>query len=121
MPSPERGGHNPEQEPIPYYQAARFAGEQPAGQAYFQAHEAIYSTPESDLSVYRLQLNQIWHVAIIGDLPPEDLREKLQTILAAGEPAHLDPFVLKILKLRRDQANKQGSWVEGHYRPGKHL
>lgn len=123
MPSPERPGgtHRKEHEPLPYYQAARFAGEQPAGQAYFAAQEALYDEPDCDLSVYRLQIDRISHVVVLGDPPPQELEQELQTILSTGEPASLSPEVLRILRERRARAIKRGLWVERHYRPGKQL
>lgn len=128
MPSPEgekRPNHQPEgkpeQEPTPYYKAARFRGEQPAGRAYFQAQDAIFNDPDCDLSTYRFLLQQISHVAVIGEPPPEDLEKKLQEILSTGEPTPLPPNILKLLTERRNQATKQGPWIERHYRPGQKL
>ena len=71
MPSPEQSAGGPpesagrqEQEPPPYRRAARFAGERPAGDAYFAMQRVIYEAPQPmDLSVYRLRLNDLWHVA----------------------------------------------------------
>lgn len=122
MPSPEHrpGGGNPEQERPSYSQTARFAGEQPAGRAYRQAQQAIFQT-DCDLSTYRLQVNQVWHVAVLGEPPPKDLDEQLTGILAAGEPATLPPDVLKLLTQRRAEAAKLAPWVQRHYRPGKRL
>jgi hypothetical protein len=127
MPSPEGGPRHqppegkPEQEPAPYYKAARFRNEGPARRAYFQAQEILFDTPDADLSAYRFLLEQIWHVAVLGEPPPEDLAEKLQTALARGEPASLPPDILKLLAERREQAAKQAPWVERHYRPGQNL
>lgn len=118
MSSPEQRGGG-EQEQAPYYQAARFRAERPAGRAYFRAQEAIFQA-ECELSTYRLQLNRIWHVAVVGEPPPEDLDELLRGILAAGEPATLPPDVLKLLHERGIQARRRGTW-EGHYWPGKRL
>ena len=126
MPSPERGPGDPEQhprrehDPIPYQRAARFAGEQPAGQAYFAAQRVIYEAPQPiDVSVVRLQFQQVWHVAALGLLPPAPVLQALQDILATGEPAELPRAVWQALAERRAQASKRGPWQEGHYRPGK--
>ena len=128
MPSPERGPGGPEQhsrrehEPIPYQRAARFAGEQPAGVAYFQAQEAVYAAVGAvDVSVYRFQLDRIYHVAVLGQPPPPELDATLAGILAAGEPATLPPQVLQQLAERRRQASRQAPWVQRHHRPGKRL
>ena len=128
MASPERGPGGPEepvsreQEPVPYHRAARFAGERPAGVAYFQAQEAVYTAAGAvDLSVYRLQLNHIYHVAVLGQPPPSELDATLATILAAGEPATLPTQVLRQLAERRAQATKQAPWIQRHHRPGQRL
>lgn len=123
MPSPEHGDRNQgkENEPIPYYQAARFADEKPAGRAYFQAQETLFRNPDCDLSVFRVQLNRISHVVLLGDLPEPELEQKLLQILSSGEPASLPLDILKVLQERRVQAIKRGPWVERHYRPGKRI
>jgi hypothetical protein len=95
MPSPEgASGYQPpegkpEQEPVPYYHAARFRYENQARRAYFQAQDLLFHTPESELSAYRFQLERIWHVAVLGEPPPEDLAQKLETVFARGVPTEL--------------------------------
>ncbi len=128
MPSPEHqpGGqreHPPgsEQEQVPYYRAARFATERAAGQAYFAVQDAIFTAEECDLSAYRLQLNRISHVAVLGQPPPEELDQTLAGLLATGEAMALPPDVVKLLVQRRNQAARDSAWREGHYRPGKQL
>jgi hypothetical protein len=127
MPSPEQEQGpfqqegKEEKEPKPYYKAARFNGEQIAGKAYFQAQDAIFNDPGCDLSVYRFQLNRIYHLAVLGESPSAELAQKLQEILSTGEPVPLPDNILQILSERRNQAIKKGPWVERHYRPGQHL
>jgi len=123
MPSPERPrGSEAEHEPQPYSRAARFPGEQPAGRAYCQAQDAIYRAREEvDLSAYRFHLDRVWHVAVLGESPPAELDERLQQILAAGEPTDLPADILQQLLARRAQASQLGGWVEGHHRPGRRL
>ena len=96
MASPERGPGGPEQyphrehDPVPYQRAARFAGEQPAGQAYFAAQRVIYEAPQPlDVSVFRLQVNRLWHVAALGLVPPAPVLQAIEEILATGEPTEL--------------------------------
>lgn len=126
MPSPERGGPPPdqpshrEQEPVPYHRAARFADERRSARAYRQAQDAVFAI-ECDLSVYRILVNRIPHVAVLGQLPPADLDRRLDHILAAGEPVTLPDTILTALATRRAQASRLGPWVEGHYRPGTPL
>ncbi len=106
-----------EKGPIPYCRAARFKNEQIARKIYFQAQDAI-ETPECDLSAYRFHINYIYHVAVLGESPTEELDQKLQTILSPGEPISLPSNVLKVFVERRNKAIKQGPWVERHFRPG---
>ena len=117
-PPPAETGGNPEQEPRDYVHAAYFANEHIAGHAYNQAQEAIYTGPPNDVSAYRLILEERWHVAVLGEPPPEDLDQKLQAILDQGVPATLPEDIVDYLKQRRAEAMKRGQWVEGHYRPG---
>lgn len=126
MPSPEHaaGSPGPEDqpppghEPLPYYRAARFPGERPAGAAYFAVQRVIYEAPPpTDLSVFRLQLNRLWHVAALGILPPAPVLQAIENILAAGEPADLPAEVWQALEQRRAQATQHSEWVERHYRP----
>jgi hypothetical protein len=107
----ERRGELP-----PYHQSARFAGEQPAGAAYEQLQEAIFSGPPNDLSAFRLIVNQDWHVAVLGLTPPDQLRRTLDQVLASGEPVDLPPEILQALAERRRQQIRHGSWIERHYR-----
>src|SRR5712692_1742018 len=84
-------------EPPPYLRAARFSGEQAAGQAYEQVQEAIYGGSPNDLSAYRLIIKKIYHVSVFRQPPPKDLQQQLENILAAGEPAELPPDVVTLL------------------------
>jgi hypothetical protein len=111
----------PEQPPElrSYLHAARFGGERPAGRAYVRAQEAIRTT-ECDLSTFRLRLNQVWHVAVLGQAPPETLDRSLRRILAWGEPTTLPDDILQQLWERRAQAIKLGPWLERHEQPPEH-
>src|SRR5687768_9113720 len=120
MALPEHGDSGPDQpdnqplaegEPIPYLRAARFTGERPAGQAYFQVQEAMYTAEPNDLSAYRLRLREVWHVAVLGEPPPADLGQRIDAILAAGEPVTLPDDVVTALAERRAQTIRQGPWT----------
>ncbi len=104
-----------EQEPTVVCRAARFNGERPAGKAYSQAQKAIYRA-DCDVSVYRMQIDRVWHVAALGISIPEDLDHRLQAILVSGEPATLEPGLVKMLWDRHVQAAKKAPWIERHYR-----
>jgi hypothetical protein len=129
MASPERGQgppdpeHHPapEPEPRPYQRASRFAGERPAGDAYVAAQRVIYEGPPNDLSVYRLQVNRLWHVAALGVLPPAPVLHALEAILDRGEAAELPAEVWQALRDRRAQAIRRAPWSERHFRPGQRL
>ena len=131
MPSPEgekrrpRGRNVPEQSPKPdgegelWYRAAHYSHEPEAVTAYTAAQDTIFHN-ECDLSAYRLLLDQIWHVAVLGGVPAEvALQERIETVLyATGTRTELPEDVLAILNERRQQARALGPWVEGHHRPG---
>jgi hypothetical protein len=119
--SPEHQESEPhkEQDPAPYYLASKFSGERPAGTAYFQSQELIFNAPDCELSVYRFQLSRIYHVAVVGDKPEQQLEDKLKDILSKGEPTSLPSIVLQLLLARRQQQIQHGPWVERHYRPGQ--
>jgi hypothetical protein len=104
-----------------HHWAARFASEADAGQAYFKAQDALLHGPDNDLSAYRLQLNHIWHVAVLGEQPPRSLERQLRRILAAGDSTTLPAEVLELLRERRARATQLGPWVEKHQWPGEHL
>ncbi len=110
----------PDPEPSPWYRAARFAGEQPSERAYFQAQDTIYQN-DCDLSAYRLLLEDIWHVAVLGGQPTiTALQQELErTLYAEGEPTTLPDEILVYLFDRRAEQSTRGPWMEGHYRPGK--
>jgi hypothetical protein len=127
MPSPEgRGGQSRQpresEEPNiehlqpPYHKAARFTGEQPAAKAYFEAQEVIFNDTESELSAYRLMLNTIYHVAVLGEQPSQETDDAITRILSLGQPATLPTEALAALNARRIDMKQHGSWVEGHYR-----
>lgn len=101
-----------------YCRAVRYSEEPPSAQAYFQAQNMLAGVTY-ELSTYRFQLDQGWHVAVLGDMPPEEFDQQIQSILAAGEPTTLPSDILILLNQRRLQAAAIAPWVEGHYRPGK--
>src|SRR3989337_1112254 len=104
-------GPDPEKQPEPYYLAARFGREHIAGLAYSQAQQTIFGQ-DCDLSVYRFQLNRVWHVAVLGEEPPTNLQSVLQRILSLGDPTTLPTEALRLLIQRRTDATRQGPWVE---------
>ena len=100
-----------------YHQAALFSGEQPAGRAYNQLQDAIFRSPECDLSVYRLLLRRDWLVTVIGIPPAETLDWRIRQILSRGVPMMLPEEIVAALQQRRAEATRLGPWVERHQRP----
>jgi len=125
MPTPEQDPHDrdhlPASEPTTYQRASRFAGERPADRAYAVAQQVIYEAPDCDLSVYRLQLNQLWYVAALGRVPPASVLQAIEQIFDRGEPAELPTDVWHALQERRRHATRLGPWVERHRRPDEPL
>ncbi len=124
MSSPEHGqtGENTERSPIGerYDLAARFPTEHLARRAYFRVQEAVFRAP-CDLSVSRFLLDRVSHVAVIGVPPPDELDRRLRRILRTGELTPLPGNILLLLWQRRLEANRDGPWVERHFRPGRPL
>ena len=122
--SPERpgGGHEQDQPDRPYYRAVRFTREGEARRAYFAAQEFICTDESSsELSTYRFLLNSVWHVGVLGERPDDAAEQQLQRMLRGGLPTELPDDILDALAERREQATKQASWVERHYRSGTDL
>src|SRR4051812_30396128 len=99
MPSPESrpGGGTPEQESGSYQRAAHFFGERPAGRAYSQARDAIFAAKDCDLSVFRVQYDRDWLVAVLGEPPHETLGRQIDRILSRGEPVTLPADLIQAL------------------------
>ena len=97
-----------------FLQVARFAGERPAGRAYNQLQEAIFRSPECELSVFRLILDRQWHVAVLGDPPVETLEWRIRQVLSRGVPTSLPRDIVEELERRRADATQLGPWVERH-------
>jgi hypothetical protein len=106
--------HQQESPPEPYFRAAQFRSERAAGHVYFQAQELLFRTP-CDLSAFRLQYSQLWHVAVVGEAPPEDLDRRIELVLSRGQPAELPDEVVRLLQERGAMMRQQGPWSEGHY------
>lgn len=118
MSSHETFGGQPERREAPsdaYSVAARFENQLDAGRVYESVQESIFDA-RCDLSVYRLQLDSVWHVAALGEPPPSDVDREIRGQLAKGEPTQLPDVVMGALLERRTQATRIGPWVEGHYR-----
>jgi hypothetical protein len=81
----------------------------------------IFADTDRELSAYRLMLNAIYHVAVLGEQPKPETDEAITRIISQGQPTTLPNEVSAALNARRLEMKQHGSWVEGHYRPGKRL
>jgi hypothetical protein len=81
----------------------------------------VYQDDAAELSAYRIMLNTLYHVVVLGEQPGAETREKIRRALSPGEPTSLPADILKALNHRRIEMKQHGEWVEGHYRPGKRL
>ncbi len=102
----------------PYCIAARYRSEQLAGRVYARAQSTLFAAEGCDLSAFNLQLDRIWHVAVLGEQPAPALDRRLRLILSTGTPTQLPDEVMHILLARRAEAIRLGPWVEGHHKPG---
>ena len=104
----------------PFCRAARFSGSVDSRRSYVIAEQAIAGAA-AVISVYRLQLRRIWHVAAISDvMPTAELQQLIESAISMGEPVELPIEVLTVLLNRHRQVMRHRlPWLEGHYHPGK--
>jgi hypothetical protein len=105
--------------PKDYVRTSRFNDEIAALTAYAEIQDLLFSDTRWNLSTYRILLNQISHVLVIGARPPEEVDREIAQLLSGGQSVTLPDDVIEVLRRRRDEATKLGSWVEGHYRPAR--
>lgn len=103
-----------------YIVATEFADEEDAGRAYRRVAAALHGAG-CDLSAYRLLLDGVPYVVVVGEPPGERLGERLRLALICGHPAELPPAVVATLAARRAERRREGPWVEEHHRPGRRL
>lgn len=105
-----------------YEGAARFISEPPAWQAY-QTTQRLIAASEADISVYRFQLDRLWHVAAVASTAPEPaLQRRIDRALRRGVPVSLPAKVFGMLLARHREVMATGlPWLEGHYDPGQRL
>ena len=109
---------SPEEAAVPYYLARRFRTEPLGAVAYRKVRDLIYGS-NHELSVYRFQLSQIFHVAVIGTPPPEPFEQRIRRLLSSGDRAELPHDILSVLYQRRAEASRHGAWIERHFGPGQ--
>lgn len=111
-----------EQPGQPWYRAAQYEGAEPAGRAYTEARDTIFASKE-DLAAYRMMLEEIWHVAVLGGTPASEAFEQQieQILFAEGTPTELPQEAVVYLAQRHQAAAPLGPKVELHHRPGKRV
>ena len=57
---------------------------------------------DCNLSVYRVLLDDVPHIIVLGERPPAALCARLSQALAAGDPVDLPPAVVAALIARRE-------------------
>jgi hypothetical protein len=117
-PNKQRGREQHEKLLPAYHQAARYVDESSSEAAYDAAQRAIYETP-CNLSTYRLLSTPdvTWHVAVLGDVPSDELHRHLTSVLATGESVVLPNDVLIALYEHRRKQPTGNGWAERHYFP----
>jgi hypothetical protein len=85
-------------------------------QIYTPLQQIVYDEQDTcDLSVYRLKLNDVWHVVVLGEKPSDVLYQRIEALLTNGTLVTLRPDALQYLQARRAQATLLAPWVEAHY------
>ena len=109
----------PKGEPRPYIQAARYPTAPRAGVAYSRL-ETLIAGEEVNLSAYRFQWQDRWHVAAVAEVAPAiSVHQGIAAALKDGAPVSLPDGIVRPLLARHRQAMSLGlGWIAGHYGPG---
>ncbi len=99
-----------------YCIAARFPDEPTSNTAYETARDLIHTEP-CEISLYRTALMPAmdWYILVLGQQPPEPLRERIDYALASGEAVELPEDVWAAFNARRLEQSGEGPWVERRY------
>ena len=122
MKESEQSNGNKEKDPEPYARAARFPDRRSAGRTYNRLQRLVHES-DAELSAFRFQLSDLWHVAAVGPaVPAASLAKRVEALLSPGEAVELPEAVLRLLLELRQRALRPGTtWMEGHYDPGRHV
>ncbi len=120
MKESERSNGDKEREGQPYARAARFLNRRSAGRTYNRLQRLVHQS-DAELSAFRFQLSDVWHVAAVGPVePPTPLVRRIESLLSRGEAVALQQGVILLLLELRQRALRPGTtWMEGHYGPGR--
>lgn len=92
--------------------AYRYPDMHAAGRAYATARDIVFSE-DIDASAYRVQINRVPHVVVLGEGPlSPDLRRRFETACEAGEAAELPADVHAALVTRRLEGRIPGAFWE---------
>ena len=95
--------------------AARFASLELAGQAYDPIQEILRVEEFSNLSVFRIELHGVAHVAVVGEDAGAHIMEVVNQALSLGEMVTLDDEAIGWLRARREGRPQQEGFSEAHY------
>jgi hypothetical protein len=101
---------------LEYRQAVRFPDEPTSNIAYETTRDIIHTEP-CDLSLYRTALMPAmdWYVLVLGQQPPEPLRERIDQAMSTGVAVELPEDVWRAFNARRLEQSGNGPWVERRY------
>lgn len=120
MPNEKQALHSNEANRWPYSRAAQFKGEADSREAYLAAERGIAAVA-ADISVFRLQLRSVWHVAAVAEVAPDSaLQQVIEESLREGARVGLPIEALTVLLNRHRQVMRHRlPWLEAHYHPGR--
>jgi hypothetical protein len=99
--------------------AYAFNDEDTAGSAYKALRDYLLTT-ELDMTVYRIQLDSVWHVVTLGDgVPDLSIAKHIRKELTAGKSVELPQEVIEALQSRRKEGRIPGVFWEANHRPGQ--
>lgn len=92
--------------------AYRYPDMEAAGEAYQRARDIVFGE-DIDASAFRVQINRVPHVVVVGDGPLDpDLRGRFEDACRDGEAAVLPAFARELLLSRRAEGRVPGLFWE---------
>lgn len=94
---------------------ARFESLEHAGQAYDPIQALLRVEQFTNVSVFRIELHGVAHVAVVGEQPEAHIMEVINQALGLGELITPDADIVGWLLERREQRPEQVGFSEDHY------
>lgn len=94
---------------------ARFESLEHAGKAYDPIQALLRVEQFTNVSVFRIELHGVAHVAVVGEQPEAHIMEVINQALGLGELITPDADIVGWLLERRVQRPEQVGFSEGHY------